>query len=114
MRRSLTQVADEMYMTRKKESRLNTQAQANSTAHARNVIFFHLFRFHSISATYVCYESAKPRVTFFFVHFLFKYSKESWENMTVRIKIKLCFQDATVGILNCVDFNVTIFILVGG
>jgi len=35
--------------------------------------------------------------------------------MNVRsIKIKLCFQDATVAILNCVDFNVTVFILVGG
>ena len=34
--------------------------------------------------------------------------------MTVRIKIKLCFQGATVAILNCVDFNVTVFILVGG
>ena len=34
--------------------------------------------------------------------------------MTVRIKIKLCFQDATVALLNYVDFNVTVFILVGG
>ena len=34
--------------------------------------------------------------------------------MTVRIKIKLCFQDATVAILNCIDFNVIVFILVGG
>ena len=34
--------------------------------------------------------------------------------MTVRsIKIKLYFQDSTVSILNCVDFNVTVFILVG-
>ena len=52
-------------MTRKKGSRLNTQAQANSTAYARNFICFHLFCFHTVSATYVCYESSKPRITFF-------------------------------------------------
>ena len=34
--------------------------------------------------------------------------------MTVRgIKVKWCFQDASVAILNWIDLSVTVFILVG-
>ena len=61
-------------MIRKKGPRLNTQA--DSTVGARNFILFNFFPFPrfnfiyssfsmAISATYVCYETSKPRITFF-------------------------------------------------